>query len=633
MLICVVEAVAAGPAAWAQQDDADAGQAVVQTLPNTQTMNLNAALVRLGRNPRDFDALVDAGNAALAIGDVEAAVGFFTRADQISPANSRVRSGLASAYVQIGDPYEAIPLFDSLDQSVAVDFRMLLDRGLAYDLVADNATAQRYYRQVLASGPNDEASRRLAISLAISGDKRGSASALSALLMRRDLAAWRARAFALAILDQTDEAVSVVNSTLPANLSGSIGPYLRYMPRLTPAQQAAAANLGQFPRASEIGRDDPRVASFATNVPRRNSLSKSDSSLIPRGEPLGRKGRGRDDRGITPEVDRQAPSGVLLADATPARVRQDARAAPPDPQPGRVEIPSPAVVRAKAVSGDNQIVTPADAVPSTPNSAPKSIVSATPVTLSTPPPALPARPVPTTVSSSAPYTAASPQPVADVTASSKPLETPPAASVIPSPAAATAQPVPQPVPAQLPLPVAVSAKAAPTAPSPATMSAATLPPQPLPDVRPTVPPPPVPPSLAEAFSDLAKPTIDAAPARGAVDIRRIKPVREGAALAATPAKPLPPIHPSRIWVQLATGRDKAALGFDWRRMSRQADALFKARRSSVSSWGQTNRLLTGPFESEAQANAFVGQLRRANIDGAFVWNSPAGQIVDPLGGK
>ena len=81
---------------------------------------------------------------------------------------------------------------------------------------------------------------------------------------------------------------------------------------------------------------------------------------------------------------------------------------------------------------------------------------------------------------------------------------------------------------------------------------------------------------------------------------------------------------------MATGRDKAALSFDWRRMARQAEAVFKARRPLVSAWGQTSRLLAGPFESEAAANQFLSQLRRANIAGAFAWTSPAGQLVDAL---
>jgi SPOR domain len=136
-------------------------------------------------------------------------------------------------------------------------------------------------------------------------------------------------------------------------------------------------------------------------------------------------------------------------------------------------------------------------------------------------------------------------------------------------------------------------------------------------------------SLAEAFSDLASPAADVTPASGAVDMRRIKPTRLPAPGTATTAPALPS-HPSRIWVQLATGRDRSALGYDWRRISRAVEAAFKGRRPSISAWGQSNRLLAGPFESEAAANSFLGQLRRASVDGAFVWTSPAGQVVDAL---
>ena len=64
---------------------------------------------------------------------------------------------------------------------------------------------------------------------------------------------------------------------------------------------------------------------------------------------------------------------------------------------------------------------------------------------------------------------------------------------------------------------------------------------------------------------------------------------------------------------------------------RGQDAGFGERqRAFTAAWGQTNRLLTGPFESAAAANAFIVQLRRADIDGAFVWTSPAGQVVDAI---
>ena len=158
-------------------------------------------------------------------------------------------------------------------------------------------------------------------------------------------------------------------------------------------------------------------------------------------------------------------------------------------------------------------------------------------------------------------------------------------------------------------------------------------------------------NLADAFGDLAATTGSITPAAGAVDMRTITPARtagvtpttaasaaSAAAVAVTrggkPAKvvaavPLPPAHPSRIWVQLATGRDKAALGFDWRRMARTSVELLRTRKPFVAAWGQTNRLLTGPFETEAAATAFLAQARRAGADG-FLWTSPAGQVVDAL---
>jgi hypothetical protein len=86
-------------------------------------------------------------------------------------------------------------------------------------------------------------------------------------------------------------------------------------------------------------------------------------------------------------------------------------------------------------------------------------------------------------------------------------------------------------------------------------------------------------------------------------------------------------------VQLATGRDKAALAYDWRRIARQLEASFKGRHPSTSTWGQANRLLVGPFESEAAAGSFLAQLRKASVDGAFMWTSPAGQVVDVLASR
>lgn len=578
-------------------------QPVVQSLPDRGNQPLNAALARLARNPRDADALISAGNAALAMGDVDAAVGFFTRADEASPGNPRVKAGLAGALVRSENPFEAIPLFEAAERAGALDGTLAADRGLAYDLVGDNATAQRYYRLALAHENSSEVTRRLALSFAMAGDRRLAEATLSPLLQRQDKAAWRTRAFALAILGEVNEAVAIAEATLPRELAAGISPYLRYMPRLTPAQQAAAANFGHFPRASEIGHDDPRIAQYAPSNRRRPTQASADATLVPMGEPLGRGRSSRPSRESVKaaETVRSQPSSERPRRREEVVVRTEPRA----PEPVREQTP-PSASALAPFALQRPVATPA---PAAPVAAPASTLA---VAEPARPPAGPATPAMTLPPSRpaiglAASAEGAPRPGFDL--ASLPVRQEPAASPAPPPAAAPEAPAPAPAPAAV--------------------------------------------SVADAFSGFAPPEIDVAPASGAVDMRRIAPSRaavtaaataaqgaaaraggKGAANGKTPvkpaAKPAPPAHPSRIWVQVATGRDKRALAFDWRRMTRESAATFRGKDSFVSAWGQTNRLLTGPFPTTAAANAYLAQLRRADIDGAFLWTSPAGQVVDEL---
>lgn len=597
-------------------------QPVVQAIPGSDTLTLNAALTRLGRNPRDVEALVDAGNAALAMGDVDAATGFYRRADQVAPGNPRVKAGLAGAMVRNGDPFGALPLFDEAERAGALDDALAADRGLAYDLVGDSVSAQRFYRQALARGSNDEVVRRLALSQAIAGDRKASESTLTPLLQRQDKAAWRTRAFALAILGQPDEAIAISKTVLPGALAEGIAPYLRYMPRLTHAQQAAAANFGSFPLPSEIGRDDPRVAQYAPAGTRRPALAAADATQASRNETVGRNKRTRGDRKAAVQVaaatvPSSPPASASPTRATPTRVSRNAaraaresRVAPPDPMPTRQAAPAstpaaPAAVAASRTPAPPLAAATPAAIPATAGPTPTQALVASP-SPSVPPAAAPIAArgfdlglLPSgTASMSGPVTPSSSSPAADALAAATPGR-----------------------PGELP-PVAARPPALP-APSPAAVPSR-------PAATPSAPVRAARPSLADAFSEFSRPPADVTPAAGAVDIRRIRPARPK---AEQPAKPPPPSHPSRIWVQVATGRDKAALGFDWRRLIRKAPEVFRGKRGQVSDWGQTNRLLTGPFESTAAANAFVAQLRRADIDGSFVWTSPAGQVVDALSAR
>jgi len=605
-------------------------QPVVQQTPAGSS--LNAALNRLARNPRDLAALIDAGKAALMMGDVDAAVGFFARADQLSPDNMQVKAGLAGALVRSENPYDAIPLFTEAERGGGLDPLLMSERGLAYDLVGDTATAQKYYRQSLASSSSDETRRRLALSQAIAGDRTGMEATLSPLLQRQDKAAWRTRAFSLAILGKPEEAVAIANQTMPTELANGIAPYLRYMPKLTPAQQAAAATFGRFPRASEIGHDDPRVALYAP--PRR--AQTADAGLVPAGKPLGTRTASRDERRKSRERDRDA---ARLAVATVSGSAQAARSAPPEPVPTRQGTGASA---SPAASQPARGVPLAQAAAPAPSSSPFQAAA----------PAYATRPAATQVVApnasgasaalAAPVrSAAAVQPGSGpVSASTLAASTPPRTGVAmnsPSGSSGLAQisrAQAAPVLVGPPAPAASDAALSSGASSTSAQARASSSPVPVPAPTAATPAPAPakqapaakPLRVADAFADLSLPTGPAAPPPGAVDVRKIKPKAKPAEVVKEPPKPA---HPSRIWVQVGTGRDEGALGFTWRTLARQNAEVFKGRSASLSEWGRTNRLLTGPFPTEAAATAFLGKLKKAGVD-AFVWTSPAGQVVDAL---
>jgi Flp pilus assembly protein TadD len=540
VLVACVLAAASGPA-LAQTSYS---QPVVQPAPSASLGELNAALKGLSREPGNVVLLLRAGWASLGLDDTQAALGFFRRAAAIAPQNGEVKAGLAATSLRQGDPVAAVRLFAEAETARAPMARYAADRGLALDLVGNNAAAQQFYRQALAQQNDPETVRRLALSQAISGDQAGSDATLLPLLQHRDLAAYRTRAFALAILGKGEEAVSIAQTMLPATISSRLAPYLRYMPRLTRAQQAAAANLGQFPPASEIGRDDPQIAAFSGSTPPPPQVASAtpDARLVPTGAPLG-----RNDRGASP-------------DRKPA-----ARAAKSKPK----------------VKGGDISVSYAPLAQAQPN-----------------PPAQPAAP---------PVQPSSP-PVQRVAAAVQP----PVAQIAENKPVLVASLDPQ-------------ASSAPLAPA---IEQASAPPQvaaAVPDRKETI-------SLAEAFAEFAKPdAATAKPAVGAVDISKIKPVRvvPKTEEPKAKAKPKPPANPQRFWVQVATGRDLKALAFDWRRLQREGGTLLAKRAAYTAKWGQTRRLLTGPYKTEDEADKAVSALKKKGID-AFEFTSDEGQEVAPL---
>lgn len=461
---------------------------VVQPLPSPEVQRLNRALVALAKVPRDRDALIEAGNAALGVDDLEAAIGFFGRASEVDPGFPGVAQGLGSVYLRAGRAGEALVQFDRALAAGVPERDVLTDQALTLDLVGEHNAAQTAYGRALSLDPgNDEARRRLAISHAITGNRARFEETLRPLLDRRDTAAQRARAFGLAILGDNDRAATIVEQVMPRDLAIKLVPYLAYMPRLTKPQQAAAANLGIFPRAADIGRDDPRLARFT-----------------------------REER----VADKLAPAGLPL----------DARTAPP---PTLAELVPPRAATTAALP------------PPAPNS----------VTPTTPPP----RPTVSTV-------------------------------------AAVTTTVPN------------------RAPPPASPSSPPL-------------------RVADAFADFGSaPLPDAKVSSDAVDLSRIAVKRE--APPPPPEKPRPkepakPVHPSRVWVQVATGKDVKALGFDWRRISKSGGAPLAKLKPHTTRWGAANRLLAGPVDSRDRGEALVKELKAKGLD-SFLYISPEGEEIQPL---
>ena len=522
-------------------------RAVVQPLPPAAADDLNGALLRLARDRRDVDALITAGLASLELDDAAAAIGFFGRAKELSPENPRIAEGMAAAYVRGGRPVEALKLFEEAEKAGIASGSMWADRGLAHDLVGQNEAAQSAYRRALSLKDDSAVRQRMALSYAIAGERGAFEDTLKPLLDARDFAAYRTRAFGLAILDDADEAIEIARAVMPRDLAGRMEPYLRFMPRLTRSQQAAAANLGIYPSASRIGRDDPRIADAAGVIGPRPT---SDGTLEPRGEPLGSATAG--DAAVP--VSAQTPQQVAVQTPAPAPARQASGSRPAATGPATAQEPA-----------TRQAAAP----------APAAIAATTePPAASAPENTAPARVAVTTVDPGQPESRQSNAASFDLAQAQQ--------------AGSSADPVAVSTPAQ-----AASAGSAT-----GQMD------------------------LADAFADFSQPTVVKVAGEDVVDISAIEPVRE------VEAAPEPPPAPRRIWLQLGIGQNRSLLRSDWRLKYRKFDVL-KGKGPYVTPWGQTNRLLAGPFDSQSAAREALNALASEEID-SFVWTSAEGQEIEDL---
>jgi Flp pilus assembly protein TadD len=638
--------LAASPAV-AQFEVDPTGRIETPPTPNTPADQLSANLVALSRNPKDVAALLSAGLSAIAIGDGEAAFSFLGRAEVLSPSNGGVKAGLGSAYVLTERPADALRLFSEATALGVPDALFARDRGLAYDLQGDPRRAQRDYALALRAGPDDEVTRRFALSLAISGERDKALIMLDPLLRKHDQAGWRARAFVLALSGDVRGAENIAQTVMTGSSGASLSPFFRQLAKLNPSERAFAVNFGSMPG------DRPQLASAGSADTYRPAIAPSNSaeSMTASREP--RRIPGRAPAEVAVRTDPLPPPGPAVpswsskpvsqpvsqpipsAEPPPVRMTQrlDTRIGPVD----RTKL-DPAIQAVLSGTGPKPAVAlaPEQRLP-TPNQEMKPVQVATL--------ALPSNVIAAQINArSLPAPVATP-PVFEVP------------TVVPQPAAPTpivqeiVRPMPAPVETKLaevtPVTPAIVVPAAPVGPVSSVAVAAPAP-EPAPVVVPApIATPPLEQGLASIMAAIQPESESiAAPLPTAKQLKAARLLAqqkaEATALAEEVAKAAAAQKeaerlalkkaPPRLWVQVATGANEAGLPITWKHLKEKAPDLFKGMAASTVPYKSTNRLLVGPFKSPSDARALVNAMQKAGLFGS-TFSSDAGQEIGKVSAR
>lgn len=650
-------AIVALPLAGVAGGSSAAAQEVVAT-PNPDADRLADVVRRLGSAPRDLSALIEAGDLSFTLGDATAAAAFYKRAEAIDPNNGRVKAGIARILVNGERPGEALRYFDQAQRHGAPMATYADDRGLAYDLIGEQERAQQDYRLALAQGGRDAAEideirRRYALSLAISGRQEEALSEIDTLLRRSDRGAWRARAFILAMGGDVTGANKIATSMMPRGMAGGLSAFFQRLPTLSAVDRAFAVHFGEVtPTAARLAdaRMIPALTPLAT-PPARTQVA----AVAPVVQPA--PGPQRVSRGEQRRRDRATQlAAANTRQPIPARAHAAAPAPTPTPTPA-VSAPPPQMVqtvpmqeRPAPVPAPVQVAqsarapAPAATIPS----APTQMATATPTPTSAPAPApaststAPARQVaPPTQVAAAVTTAPGPS----VPRRAPPLRVSPPRisedSILARIVAGISVPASElgvrPMPGAQRVPVI----AAPPAPAAATLdeaartaernaaaddqkrtklAAAKRVAQKAPVVATSEDEPPV-----------AKPSAKPIDRKARAKELAAEKARKEAAAKEAAEKKAARAEPARIWVQVASGANADDMPKAWKNAQGKADALAGKRAYTVPNRA-TNRLVTGPFKTEAEARAMVNTLNRQGLS-AFSFTSEAGQKMTRLGGK
>jgi Flp pilus assembly protein TadD len=230
----------------------------------------NAALTRhlktIADQPRNVGALLGAGKAALELGDPQAALTFFARAEEIAPRDGRIKAAMGSAFVQMEQTAPALQFFSEAAGLGIPAAEFAGDRGLAYDLTGDPRRAQADYVLSLSRQENAEVRRRLALSLAISGERDKALATIDSQVRAHDRSAWRVRTFILALTGDAAGATQSAQAVMPAQ-AAQMQPFFAALPALNPAERAMAVHFGHFPSDGKYRQPPVQNTQYASAAP------------------------------------------------------------------------------------------------------------------------------------------------------------------------------------------------------------------------------------------------------------------------------------------------------------------------------------------------------------------------------
>jgi len=700
---------------------AASAQAVVQAIPGTTDADkLGDVMRQLASNPRNIDALIKAGDLSMGLGDLSGAAALFARAEKVNPRDGRAKAGMASILVRSERPGEALRYYAQAE-GLGLDPRnFAADRGLAYDLIGQQDRAQRDYRVALRDAPDDETTRRYALSLGISGKPDLAVQQLNPLLLKSDRGAWRSRAFILAMNGDVAGAEKIATTMMPAGTAQGLQPFFQRLPNLPASDRAFAVHFGEV-HATPARLADARMAPPLGILAADPTAPVMMAAVTPQPAVAATTGK-RDKRDRRSSRDRVQLAAVTRPSSTPVPVTTSAPVPPTTTAPRTlttVPARTPYAAPVQLAAAPMQTVQPLPArtvQPSQPSySAPNvaaqgtrtnpaaetnSVVSAT----IQPSPSSVARTVPaqsttgtlpqsvTTQMAAIPVGQARTDPTRAANAltasaaaapSVSPLPTPiqqaPVQQVAPTQSASAETPTPGFTSSSTPGPAAATS-------SPRTHAVAasedsilarivaglSIPASEL-DVAPMHPAPVVTPAaipvpddservLAEAKAkterDAAAKAVAAktlaadklaadkkaaldkkAAAKKAIADKKALAEKKAAAAeklaadkAAAEEKRIARANPARTWVQVSTGATEGDLPKAWKKAKAKAPTVFGARGGWTAPWKATNRVLAGPFKTDAEARTFVNQLAKEGVP-TFTFTSDPGEIITKLPAK